>query len=862
MRGLFLLLAVFYFGAASAQVIERFSDGDFTQNPIWFGSGSQWAVDSFRLRSSATGPNQRFSISTFSSPDTTLQLTMDISLGFNPSSQNYVDVFVMSTDTNLLSTTSVGYFIRMGGSDDEIAFYRKDGPTNTKLIDGMNGSLNQSDNRIQLELQKKPWGQWVLSRRINEGPPIEEGWVFDDTYRSGTAFGFVVQQSTSSFFQRHYFDNIELGHYVPDTTSPLVDSVRVLSDQQVLIRFSESMDTAGLFDPQHYVVRNMGTPTYVESVSTQQQSVRLTFPNPIPVRQRLVLLLSGLSDRMGNPIRADTVLFVYYVPRRYDVLITEIMADPEPVQALPSVEWIELRNNTPYPIPLSQWSVTHSGGQRAYLPSIILMPDSLLIITSTSGATAMHSFQNVVAVSSFPTLYNEADLLVLSANNQQIIHAIQYDQSWHTNILKQAGGWSLEMIDYNKPCSQAGNWASSASDLGGTPGKNNSIDAVLPDESPPYINRIYATDSMHVVLQFNEPMDSATIAHPGYYLIDHGLNHPAAISLLPPLFNKAVVRLASPLLHEKAYSIQIRDVADCAGNPMPLSEHIVGLTEPVLPGDLVINEVLFNPISGANDYVELFNRSKKAINLADLLLANRNSLQQPDNYAVVCRENQVCMPGDYWVLTEDSVALLSSQPEANPRRLLTVKSMPSFNDDKGVVLVLDKQGRTIDELRYSDEWHHPDLFTTEGVSLERISTSLPTADSTNWHSASSSSGYGTPTQKNSQSPALIDFGSALIRVFPASVTPNNDGIDDVLQIKYSQLPIGTRSRVVLFDLQGRERAVIKNWFLCGTEDHLFWNGRDAVGQTLPEGFYIVFVECQTPSGKNVRKKTAVFIANG
>ena len=862
MRALFFFVVVLCFGYARAQVIEQFSDGDFIQNPIWFGSGIQWAIDSSRLRSSATVPNQRFFISTISSPDTTLQLTVDVSILFNPSSLNYVDVFVMSTDTNLLSPTSAGYFIRLGGTDDEIAFYRKDGPVNIKIIDGLNGSLNQSVNQIKLELLKMPGARWVLSRRINGGARTDEGAVIDDTYRTGTAFGFIVQQSTSSFFQRHFFDNIELGPYVPDTISPTVDSVLVLSDQQVLVCFSEPMDTLGLFDPQHYVVRDIGSPTYVESVSTQQQWVRLTFPNPIEIRQPLFLLVSGLSDRIGNPIRADTMFFVYYVPQRYDVLITEIMADPEPVQALPSVEWIELRNNTPFPIPLSQWSITHSGGQTAVLPSITLLPDSLLIITSTSGATAMQSFRNIISVSGFPSLYNEADLLVLSANNQQIIHAVHYDQSWHTNILKQAGGWSLEMIDYNNPCSQAENWASSTSELGGTPGKNNSIDAVLPDESPPYINRVYAIDSIHVGLQFNEPMDSVTIVNPSHYLIDQGINHPASVTILPPLFNQAVLRLRSPLLRETTYSIQVKNLTDCEGNRMPAKISQLGLCEPVLSGDIIINEVLFNPISGATDYVELFNRSKKTINLADLLLANRNSLQQPDNYTVVCRENQVCMPGDYWVLTEDSLALLTNQPEANPRRLLTVKSMPSFNDDKGVVLLLDKQGRTLDELRYSEDWHYPDLFTKEGVSLERMSSSLPTSDSTNWHSASSLSGYGTPTQKNSQSPAVVDFGSTLIRVFPAAITPNNDGIDDVLQIQYSQLPTGTRSRVVLFDLQGRERTVIKNWFLCGTEDHLFWNGLDSGGQSLPEGFYIVFVECQIPSGKNLRKKTAVYIANG
>lgn len=859
MRNLFLLITALFWGLASGQVTEQFSDGDYTQNPIWFGSGSQWAVDSLQLRSSATGANQRFFISTFSSPDTTLQLTVDVTLTFNPSSLNYVDVFVLSTDTNLLSTTSAGYFIRLGGTDDEIAFYRKEGPTNIKIIDGTNGVLNQAINRIRLELQKKPGARWVLSRIINDGPRIEEGSFTDNTYQTGVAFGFVIQQSTSSFFQRHYFDNIELGPYTPDTIAPAVDSIWVLSDQQVLVRFSEPMDTAGLFHALHYVVGDVGIPTYVEWASAQQNLIRLTFPNPIPTRRQLFLSVIGLKDRSGNSIRAAAIPFVFYVPHRYDILITEIMADPEPAQALPLVEWIELRNNTSFPISLFRWSITHSGGQSGYLPSITLLPDSLLILTSTSGALSMQPFRNVVAVSGFPTLYNEADWIVLADYNQQTIHSVHYDQRWHTNTLKQAGGWSLEMIDYNIPCSQANNWASSVSALGGTPAKNNSIDAVLPDESPPFINRMYTIDSMHIGLQFNETMDSGVLVNPVYYFMDQGIGHPASVSVLPPLFNKAIIRLAYPLLRETTYSIQIKELTDCAGNRMAVNEYSVALSESVLSGDIIINEVLFNPTSGAADYVELFNRSKRAINLADLLLANRNSLQQPDNYTAVCRENQICMPGDYWVITEDSLSLLREQPETDARRVLTVNNMPPYNDDRGVVLLIDKQGTIIDELQYYYRWHYPGLLNNEGVALERINPHQQTQDSTNWHSASATSGYGTPAQRNSQTIQGDEQTVDPITVYPTIISPNNDGADDVLQIQYRFLNPGNRARILLFDLSGNMITIIKHGFLCGTSGSVYWSGTDALARILPQAMYVVCVEWEEPNGNRRRKKIPVFV---
>jgi hypothetical protein len=269
--------------------------------------------------------------------------------------------------------------------------------------------------------------------------------------------------------------------------------------------------------------------------------------------------------------------------------------------------------------------------------------------------------------------------------------------------------------------------------------------------------------------------------------------------------------------------------------------------------------VLFNPISGANDYVELFNRSNKAINLADLLLANRNGLQQPDNHTVICRENQVCMPGDYWVATEDSLSLLRDQPEANAQRILRVNKMPSFNDDRSAVLLTDKQGAVIDELYYSERWHYPGLSNTEGVALERINPNQQTQDSTNWHSASATSGYGTPTRQNSQSIYKDESTADPIAIYPTIISPNNDGFDDVLQIRYRFSNPGNRARILLYDLSGRLITVIKNGFLCGITDVIYWNGTDSLSRLLPRAMYVICVEWEERSGGRRRKKIPIFI---
>ena len=153
--------------------------------------------------------------------------------------------------------------------------------------------------------------------------------------------------------------------------------------------------------------------------------------------------------------------------------------------------------------------------------------------------------------------------------------------------------------------------------------------------------------------------------------------------------------------------------------------------------DIVINEVLFNPIDCDNDFVEIINRSQKDLCIKDLQIANYYALK-PSNFKSITDSYIFMKPQEIRVLCTSKENLLHYHPFALEHRIIELESMPSYNNDEGsVVLVLDSN--IIDEFHYNEKMHFDLLQDVEGVSLERISTEINAVN--NWHSAAEQVGF-------------------------------------------------------------------------------------------------------------------------
>jgi hypothetical protein len=358
-------------------------------------------------------------------------------------------------------------------------------------------------------------------------------------------------------------------------------------------------------------------------------------------------------------------------------------------------------------------------------------------------------------------------------------------------------------------------------------------------------------------------MDSTGLSNPQAYLIDHSFGSPVSARAVAPDYSSVLLLLPAPLQAGIVYSISITgDFTDCTGNPADKDISVeFGLNEAALSGDLVINEVLFNPkddfVTGV-DFVEIYNRSAKIINLGDLVLATEDDYTG-EIAAVknISAEGFLLFPETYLVLTINPDIVNQQYFTTNPDGFLKMESLPSYNNDTGVVILATKGLEIIDRFVYGEALHFPLLNSFDGVSLERINFNRPSEDLTNWHSAAEDVGFATPAYKNSQFSEVTEVTDP-ISLQPEVFSPDNDGTDDFLNISYRFDSPGNMMNITVFDARGRLTRKLVNNELLGTEGVFTWDGIGDDNQKATIGIYIIFVEIfDLEGGSKKYKKTAV-----
>ena len=278
------------------------------------------------------------------------------------------------------------------------------------------------------------------------------------------------------------------------------------------------------------------------------------------------------------------------------------------------------------------------------------------------------------------------------------------------------------------------------------------------------------------------------------------------------------------------------------------------VTDPILPGEIVFNELLPDPYAGGSEYLELYNRSGKPLSVSTLSLAVRKSdgtLSTRYPLAAIARKLEA---KSYILLTKDVESVSSFYEIAEPSALHQLSKLPILaNTASTLVLFRTADGEVIDEVSYSSKWHASSVKNRKGVALERIDPDAATQNPANWTSASETVGFGTPGYQNSQYGNPSSEGSTGIEP-PVWIEESGS-----YRISYLLDRPGYNCRAFVFNTSGIRVAEIVNHQLLGTSGELTWSGIANSGSALPPGIYIFYAEIYHPEGVVKRYKKAFLV---
>ncbi|HPP89774.1 lamin tail domain-containing protein [Tenuifilum sp.] len=768
---------------------------------------------------------------------------------WDPSSENFFYLAFASTHENPMDTEAEGYAVGINPSsgNDNIAVWQFKEGKRTNIIQSA-FDWNEND-QVKITVTLSPNGTiklWFTPK--STGLKIFGGEAKIAVPQcSYMAFVFAY---TASRAGQLWIDDMSL---CTTDFAPVISSARASNLNTVRVNFSKPVSIQSAQNVQNYKLKTLTNQNIgIQSIRIDGNQMVSITTQKLPF-EKLILVVRNIEDMNGYSLPDSIELGFTAQGNMGRLIFNEIMANPVPSNGLPEYEYIELFNPGTDTVFTEGWKLTLNE-KTVTMPADTIPPKSYALVGGTTAMSNFNVYGKTIAITSFPALLNDGMLLRLYDQQENLIGFANYTKEWYNDSIRNVGGYSLECIDYSNLAEGKNNWRASIASEGGTPCAPNSVMAINPDVTPPQLCYIEVPDAKTIRLCFSEAMDSLTATIHENYITELGINN----INIGELYTRVTIELSEPLEAEKIYEISISGLTDFAGNAMPDTAIRVGLPQLASEGDIVINEILFNPYVGGTDFVELFNRSSKCFDLSQIKIANRNetdlSLKDPDSASPL---PWLFFPGDYAVITTNPNQVTQFYSCQNPSSFIKTSRLAAFNNDKGYVVLLNSENEVIDELRYTEKMHNKLLNDFKGVSLERINPSMPTNQSSTWQSAAQAAGFATPTYRNSQYSELSGEKSNF-SLTPETFSPDGDGRDDYLLISYQLPEPGYVANIRVFNANGIEIYRLANNMTLGTSGQLRWDGTDTKNRRVNSGIYIVYFEYFNLSGEVKReKKTCV-----
>lgn len=373
-------------------------------------------------------------------------------------------------------------------------------------------------------------------------------------------------------------------------------------------------------------------------------------------------------------------------------------------------------------------------------------------------------------------------------------------------------GYSLEKI-LLEDCTLAGNWRISTQ-LHGTPGSSNSVAGNAVD---------LALDSLAWNL----------VAPPRGFSITAAISNRGLETTPGELWaDGALVQDLTPLAPGESRAIDFRwDAPDSLFGRVSLTVLVaargdfdtnnnafeVVVLVPTPPLALVVNEIMYLPLSGDPEWVEVVSTGAGTINLDGWGLGDDN--------ATTTLPGGVVTAGDYLVITGDSAGVSHWPADI---QVLIVPRFPALNNSGDRVVLLDPAATLIDEVDYRLL-----PLTSPGRSLEKVSPTAPSQAASSWVSSPAPLGH-TAGQPNS---VLITGDEAHLSLEPNPLRLNQP--ESVLLLRYVTPFLSANLLVEIYDLGGRRLATVFNEGPVPGTGAVTWDARNVDPVRFKTGQYVL-----------------------
>jgi len=826
---------------AQAQITNHlfsFHSDSIFDDTLWRCDTTKFVREAGKLRSNSSAIHDTFRVSVPIQKRSSAEWSIELDLGISTSSANYVDVYFWSTSGCLYDSQNA-YFVRIGDTKDALVFYEISSGQSRILASSISGIIHSLLGRLVLTVNDDSLGAIAFyddkETQVFLADSLHLKWNNAQGYMS-----ISVRQSTQSFHNKHYFDNLYYGPPRKDSLTPELQLIEVMEDSILQLHINEPVLDENVETTNFKLVSGNRHPS---QITVENDTMKLFFSEKFETGS-YVLHVANLSDSSGNVAKDLKIPFNHVLfdsVGRHDVVISEIYADYSPSVGLPENEYLELTNNSNKTFDLLDWELT-DGNRTNSLSSYVLWPDSTVILCDAKFSNAFSRQDNVLGISNFIGLNNTGDSLWLTGPSKVPIHEVFYSSSWHQPVWKQEGGWSLEMIDVTRPCKQSENWTSSVHRNGGTPGQMNSVEARLEDWKSPEVIHVEAQKN-GLVVTFNESIHSSDV------VINQAFLENLSDTLSTEVENNRLqVTFKEKLDTGVLYTIGLRGIQDCFGNE---AEEIIvpfGIGKSPTFGDVLLTEVMYDVSEHCVEYVELYNVSERLLDFKELSLAVKDSSGHWKRLYPIKTVSQIFQKDTYKVVCTDSLRLKDCK--ANAMNIVQSDKLPMLVNETGNIGVTNRYGDVLDSFTYADAMHFPLLSDTKDVSLERLQ---PQLSERTWLSSSQHHNFGTTGFENSHivkgTPRL---NTLTIQTDP--VSPNFDGYNDQLIVAVTVSKENV-AHLRIYDLAGRLIAFPVNTNLIAGTSHFVWDCLDANGGIVQPGIYVADFEAIALDGIKMRERS-------